>query len=110
MINKGIQQMVPIRVTFGGAVKQFDFRKLLNEEGELVAYRIYDRELPEDLQSEFNSVIEKIGAYAEMTDKFANIEALRDNINIFNAREAITTEHEIKIATLIEANKNVIKQ
>ena len=109
-VNKGIQQMIPIRVTFGGAINAFDFRKLLNENQELVVYRVYDRELPPELQAEFDGVIAKIGAFAEQADKFANIEHLRNTVNAFNARESLTAEHEEKIRALIEVNKNVSKQ
>jgi hypothetical protein len=107
-INKGILQMIPIRVTFGGAVVGFDFRKLLNEAGDLVCFRVYDIELPPELKEKFDAVIAEIGAHAEKHDKLASIAELKNTMNVFEAREAMTTELTAKAKSMIKANKGGI--
>ncbi len=103
--NKGINQVIPIRVTFGGAIHAFDFRKVLNDKGEIVVYRVFDRELPAELRKEVLEAIGKVGEWAAANNKFADINELRGTVKIFEAREKMTDELAKKAETLVKKNK-----
>lgn len=86
-IKTGIEEMVPIRITFGGADTAYDFRKILKGSSEVIGFRVFGAELPADLKKEAGDLFKKIGAYAEENNKKAVIGELKDTLHIFNARE-----------------------
>lgn len=86
-IKTGIEEMVPIRITFGGADTAYDFRKILKGSSEVAGFRVFGSELPADLKKEAEDLFKKIGAYAEENNKKAVIGELKDTLQIYTARE-----------------------
>ena len=105
MVNNSIGKVVPVRVTFGGAIHAFDFRKLLNETGDVAVYRVFDRELPAALKKKATDVIAEIGEWAVANEKFAEINELRDTLKIFEAREKMTDELAKKTKAMIKVSE-----
>lgn len=106
-INRGINQVIPIRVTFGGSVIAFDYRKLVNEEGDLLPYRIFSNEVPDELIKEFMLIVDKIGLIAERDLRLAEKDTLKDSLNVFNARELMTDKMKEKMLAMEAKNKKV---
>jgi hypothetical protein len=84
IIETGIDKMILVRATKGGACTAFDFRRL-HKDGSVEVFRVYDLELPAELKDQFEKVVANIAVEAEKHP--TSIEMLKDQVAIFNARE-----------------------
>lgn len=100
-INKGIGEMVLVRITAGGAVTAFDFRQIAAS-GEIACFRVFDRELPPDLLEAWRGAVSKIAQYARAQGKYAAPEAMRDSVKVFEARELMSKELSKKMDAIIK--------